>query len=115
MMRPDVDGFIDAQDEELQSLLEATRRYLHETAPGLSEAMKWRRPTFMQERNRFYLNAEADHVILGFTDGAKMEEHRAVFDHVQDDEAALVRIRSVEDLERPGLREAIRAAAGFRT
>lgn len=113
-MRRDVDGYIDAHDEELQSLLEATRRYLHETAPGLSEAMKWRRPTFMQERNRFYLNAEADHVILGFTDGAKMEEHREVFDQLQD-ESALVRIRSVDDLERPGLREAIRAAAGFRT
>lgn len=112
-MRREVDGFIDAHDEEVQALLEATRRYLHETAPGLTEAMKWRRPTFMQERNRFTLDAEADHVVLGFTDGARLEEHRAVFDAVHA-EAAHVRIRSVDDLTRPGLREAVRAAAGFR-
>ena len=112
-MRRDVDGYIDAHDEEVQALLEATRRYLHETAPGLTEAMKWKRPTFMQERNRFYLNAEADHIVLGFTDGAKLEEHAAVFDDVVS-EVAHVRIRSPEDLQRPGLREAVRAAAGFR-
>jgi hypothetical protein len=112
-MRKDVDGYIDAQDEELQPLLEATRRYLHETAPGLTEAMKWRRPAFMQDRNRFYLNVESDHVILGFTDGARMAEHHDVFDEVET-EAARVVIRSPEDLERPGLRDAVRAAAGFR-
>jgi hypothetical protein len=112
-VRRDVDGYIDAHDEEVQALLEATRRYLHETAPGLTEAMKWKRPTFMQERNRFYLNAEADHIVLGFTDGAKMEAHAAVFDRLEA-ENAQVRIRSADDLNRPGLREAVRAAAGFR-
>ena len=108
-----VELFIRSQDDRVRPLLQAARAFLHETAPGLTEAMKWRVPTFMQDRNRFYLNPQGDHVILGFTDGAKMEEYREVFDQVKD-EVAHVRIRTAEDLRRPGLREAVRAAAGFR-
>lgn len=112
-MQGPVDVYIESQPEPVRPLLQATRRFLHETAPGLAEAMKWRVPTFMQDKNRFYLNAEGDHVVLGFTDGAKMEEFLQVFDAVKQ-EVAHVRIRSVDDLQRPGLREAVRAAAGFR-
>ncbi len=109
-----VDVYIESQPDPVRPLLQATREFLHDSAPGLTEAMKWRVPTFMQDKNRFYLNPETDHVILGFTDGAKMEAHRQVFDAVKQ-EVAHVRIRSVDDLKRPGLREAVRAAAGFRT
>ena len=112
-MGGEIDLYISSQEDRVRPLLQAVREFLHETAPGLTEAMKWRVPTFMQEKNRFYLNPESDHVILGFTDGAKMEEFRQVFDAVKQ-EVAHVRIRSVEDLQRPGLREAVRAAAGFR-
>lgn len=109
-----VDLYIDSQPDPVRPLLQAARRFLHETAPGLTEAMKWRVPTFMQDKNRFYLNPGEDHVILGFTDGAKMQEFQQVFDAVEQ-EVAHVRIRSVDDLRRPGLREAVRAAAGYRT
>ena len=108
-----VDHYINSQPDNIRPLLQATRRFLHESAPGLTEAMKWRVPTFMQDKNRFYLNPEEDHIILGFTDGAKMQEHRQVFDAVKQ-EVAHVRIRTVDDLNRPGLREAVRAAAGYR-
>jgi hypothetical protein len=108
-----IDAFIESQPEPVRPLLQATREFLHDSAPGLMEAIKWRVPTFMQDKNRFYLNPEGDHIVLGFTDGAKMEEHRQVFDAVKQ-EVAHVRIRSVEDLQRPGLREAVRAAAGLR-
>jgi hypothetical protein len=113
MTKGPVDTFIEGQPDPLRPLLQATREFLHDSAPGLTEAIKWRMPTFMQEKNRFYLNPEPDHIILGFTDGAKMGEHRAVFDQVKE-EVALVHIWSVDDLQRPGLREAVRAAAGFR-
>jgi len=108
-----VDLFISSQPDQVRPLLQATRRFLHESAPGLTEAMKWRVPTFMQDKNRFFLRPEADHVVLGFTDGAKLAGFQHVFDAVQQD-VAHVRIRTAEDLHRPGLREAVRAAAGFR-
>lgn len=108
-----VDAFIAQQPERIRRLLQATREFLHDAAPGLAEAIKWRVPTFMQGRNRFYLNPEKDHVVLGFVDGAKMLEFHGVFDAVKA-EVAHVRIRSVDDLQRPGLRDAVRAAAGFR-
>jgi hypothetical protein len=108
-----VDLFIAGQPDRVRPLLQATRRFLHEAAPGLTEAMKWRVPTFMHGRNLFYLNPQADHVVLGFTNGAQMAEFRGVFDVVLT-EVAHVRVRSADDLKRPGLREAVRSAAGFR-
>ena len=112
-MEGPVDLYIGSQPAPVRPLLEATRRFLHEAAPGLTEAMKWRVPTFMQGRNLFYLNPQADHVVLGFINGAQMAEYRGVFDAVLV-EVAHVRVRTVEDLRRSGLREAVRAAAGFR-
>jgi len=113
-MRGPVDGFIAAQPDRLAGLLQATRAFLHDSVPGLTEALKWRMPTFMQGRNLFYLNPQGDHVVLGFSAGASLKEHAHVFDHLGT-EVAHVRVRSVADLARPGLREAVRAAAGFPT
>ena len=107
-----VEGFIAAQPEPARSLLWLCRDYLHRNAPGVSEAVKWGVPTFMMERNVFYLNPKADHVVLGFVTGAQLVEFRGVFDHVAT-EVAHVLVRGAADLERPGLRDAVRAAAGF--
>lgn len=112
-MAESVDLFIHSQPDRVRPLLQAARRYLHETAPGLTEALKWRVPTFMHGKNLFYLNPQADHVVLGFFDAAALKEHRGVFDAVLT-EVAHVRVRTAQDLRRPGLREAVRAAAGFR-
>jgi len=79
----------------------------------VSEALKWGVPTFMLERNVFYLTPKGDHVVLGFVAGAQMLEFHGVFDRVLA-EVAHVDVRAAADLERPGLRDAVRAAAGFR-
>lgn len=107
-----IDAFIAAQPEPARSLLTACRDHLHDTAPGLREALKWGVPTFMLARNLFYLNPKGDHVVLGFVNGAHMVEFRGVFDKVQS-EVAHVIVRTPADLQRRGLREAVRAAAGF--
>ena len=107
-----VESFIASQTEPLRSLLWLCRDYLHRAAPGMSEAIKWGIPTFMMERNLFYLNPKGDHVVLGFVAGAQMVEFRGVFDHVAA-EVAHVYVRRAADVERPGLRDAVRAAAGF--
>lgn len=107
-----IEGFIASQPEPARSLLWLCRDYVHRNAPGVSEAIKWGVPTFMLERNVFYLNPKGDHVVLGFVRGAQMPGFQGVFDHVAQ-EVAHVLVRGAADLERPGLREAVRAAAGF--
>ncbi len=107
-----IDAFIAAQPEPARSLLLACRDHLHGTAPGLREALKWGVPTFMLARNLFYLNPKGDHVVLGFVNGAHMVEFHGVFDKIQA-EVAHVLVRTPADLQRRGLQEAIRAAAGF--
>lgn len=107
-----VEGFITAQPEPVRSLLWLCRDYLHRNAPGVSEALKWGVPTFMLERNVFFLEPKDDHVVLGFAAGAQMAAFRGVFDRVLA-EVAHVDVRGPEDLERLGLRDAVRAAAGF--
>lgn len=109
-----VDAFVAAQAPAVRPLLDLCRTFLHSAAPGLREGIKWRVPTFMMEHNLFYLNPQADHVVLGFCNGAKMPEFRSVFDRVQA-EVAHVLVRSVDDLRRPGLRAAVRHAAGLPT
>lgn len=107
-----MEAFITGQKEPVRSLLWLCRDYVHRNAPGVSEAIKWGIPTFMMERNLFYLNPKNDHVVLGFVAGAQMVEFRGVFDHVAA-EVAHVLVRKAADLERPGLRDAVRTAAGF--
>lgn len=107
-----IDLYIAQQAEPIRQLMEMSRIFLHGAAPGLREGIKWRIPTFMMEHNVFYLNPQNDHVVLGFSNGAKMPEFRAVFDRVQAEVAHVV-VRSIDDLKRPGLRAAVRAAAGF--
>lgn len=107
-----VDAFIGTQPSAIRPLLDACREFLHGTAPGLQEGIKWRIPTFMRGQNLFYLNPQADHVILGFCAGAKMPEFRNVFDRVLAEVAHVV-VRRPEDLTRPGLRAAVRSAAGM--
>lgn len=109
-----LEAFIAGQAEPLRSLLWLCRDFVHRNAPGVSEAIKWGVPAFMMERNLFYLNPKGDHVVLGFVSGAQMVEFRGVFDHVAA-EVAHVYVRRAADLERPGLRDAVRAAAGFAT
>jgi hypothetical protein len=111
-MNGPVDLYVASAPDAVRPLLQAARRFLHESVPGLAEAMKWRMPTFMRGRNLFYLNAQPDHVVLGFSAGASLKEHHAVFDAVKG-EVAHVRLRTAADLDRPGLRDAVRAAAGF--
>jgi hypothetical protein len=112
--RSPVDLYVSSQPDGVRPVLQAARTFLHETVPGLAEGMKWRVPTFMQGRNLFYLKAQTDHVVLGFSAGARLKDHLAVFDAVST-EVAHVRVRSIADLQRPGLREAVRAAAGLPT
>lgn len=107
-----IDSYLAGQPEPVRRLLEACRDHLHHHAPGLQEALKWGVPTFMLGRNVFYLNPKADHVILGFVAGAHMTEFRGVFDHIAAEVAHVV-VRTPADLQRPGLREAIRAAVGL--
>jgi len=91
---------------------QAVRRFLREHAPGLRETVKWGLPFFVGagHRNAVYIDARKDKVILGFNDGAQMVEFHGVFDRVLR-QVAQVDLRKPQDLRRPGLAEALRAAA----
>jgi hypothetical protein len=96
----------------IRPTLLAAREFLRESAPGLREGMKWNVPFFMLERNLFYLDPKEDRVVLGFCQGADLPGFSGVFDRVLK-EVAQVDLRSPADLQRRGLREAVRAAAGL--
>jgi hypothetical protein len=90
----------------------AVRRFLRAHAPQLQETVKWGLPFFVGSghRNAVYIDARHDKVILGFNDGAEMVEFHGLFDRVLK-QVAQVDVRRPEDLERPGLADALRAAA----
>lgn len=111
---PSVAPYYDARPAAMRELLLHARNFLLTEAPGLQEGMKWKLPFFMLPRNLFCLDAKGDHVELTFCQGAAMKEFHGVFDRVMK-EIAVVNLRSTADLQKPGLRDAVRAAAGLKT
>lgn len=92
------------------ALLEAARAFVRRQAPTLRETMRHGVPFFVARRPALYLNPSRDGLWIGFPEGAAMVEFHGVFDEVLK-VVAKVHVRTPRDLRRPGLDEAVRAAA----
>ena len=93
-----------------RTLADHCRRFIRRHAPNLQETVKYGVPFFVGKRPAIYLNPQKDAVWMGFAEGASMAEFRGVFDEVLK-VVAKVRVAHVRDLQRPGLADAVRAAA----
>jgi hypothetical protein len=110
-MRPSFEARLAAFPPASRAMAEAARAFLHRELAGLEETVKWGVPVLMRSgRNLFYLNPRPYGADLGFNRGAELPEFAGVFDQVLK-QVALVRVRGEVDLRRPGLREAVAAAA----
>jgi hypothetical protein len=90
--------------------MQAARKFIRTHGPGLRETVKYGVPFFVGRRPAIYLNPSGKAVWMGFAEGAQMIEFHPVFDEVLKT-VAKVRIESAKDLRKPGLAEAVTAAA----
>lgn len=105
-----VAAYLQTQPPRLRSLAAAVRRFIRATAPELDETIKWGQPAYVfGTHNVLYLAVYADHVDLGFFEGALLEDT----DRLLEGTGARLRhvkVRRTADLEQEGLRSLVRGA-----
>lgn len=69
-----VENYILKQEEEKQLLLYALRNLIKETAPELTESVKWGYPSYGDKTNVIYLAAQKKHINFGFYQGGSLAD-----------------------------------------
>ena len=78
---PDVDAWFDAYDNPQKDLVQAVRRAMLDADPQVTEAIKWKAPTFMYKGNiaSFYPKTRA-HASLMFHTGATLPDPQGLLE-----------------------------------
>lgn len=70
----EVDEFIEKVDPKLKPLVKKLRAIVKKTLPNTEEKIKWENPVYiLNDKNISWILVYADHVDLGFFQGAKLK------------------------------------------
>ncbi len=96
---PDVDAWFESYDNPQKDLVQAVRTVILSTDPRVSEAIKWKAPTFMYAGNiaSFYPRT-TKHVSLMFHTGASLPDPHGLLAG-DGDTSRVARFDSLADLE----------------
>ena len=96
---PDVDSWFDSYDNPQKDLVQAVREVVLDADPRVSEAIKWRAPTFMFQGNlaSFYPKTRT-HASLMFHTGASLPDPHGLLDG-EGDTSRVARFESLDDLD----------------
>jgi len=99
------------QGPEVRALAQALRAFVRRQVPGVTESINpWGVPTFDDHGDLAYFMVHAGHVTFGFQRGAALKDPQRLLEGTGKS-MRHVKIRTREDLKRPGLRELVKAAA----
>lgn len=114
---PEVDAWFETYDNPQRDLVQAVRRVVLGTDPRVTEAIKWKAPTFMYAGNiaSFYPRSTR-HVSLMFHTGASLPDPQGLLSG-EGDTSRVSRFESLEDLtaKTPALQDLVRAWIESRT
>lgn len=97
--------------ERHRGTAEAARTLVLECHPDAEETRKWNQPTHVVDgENRFYLAHYAEHVNLGFHEGASVDDPEGLLSGTGK-AMRHVKLTSPEDLDDPALRALVERAA----
>lgn len=109
--RAQIAGILKKKDPVLRSLAQGLRNFVHRQVPGVTESINpWGVPTFDYHGPLAYFMVHAGHITFGFHRGATLEDPRGLLEGTGKS-LRHVKLRPRDDLERPGLRELVKAAA----
>src|SRR5690554_6763331 len=104
-MNAQVTDYINTAPAEQKEIMEQIRKLIHQNVPGASEEFKWSRPIFKTDKEFAYLQANKNHVNLGFYKG---------FEKLNDPNRLLegtgktmrhIKLRKIEDVDEKLLSE----------
>lgn len=108
---PRVDEYIAQATGFARPILERLREIIHDTAPEITEDIKWGMPAFMHKGIVGNMAAFSEYVSLGFWKGKLMRDAHALFEDQHRTQVTALKLRSVDDIPDPGvLAEYIREA-----
>lgn len=109
--RAQISGLLKRKDPLLRSLAQGLRTFVHRQVPGVTESINpWGIPTFDYHGPLAYFMVHARHITFGFHRGATLEDRQGLLEGTGKS-LRHIKLRTREDLERPGLRELVKAAA----
>jgi len=73
-MNKEVSDYINNAPAEQQDIMTQIRTLIHECVQNVSEEFKWSRPVFKHHKHFAYLQANKNHVNLGFIDFHKLND-----------------------------------------
>ena len=59
-----VDGYIAAQPEEVQPILQKVREVIRDAAPNAKEKISWQMPTYWQDENLIHFSTHKNHISI---------------------------------------------------
>ncbi len=80
MKNTDIDNYITEVPESQQEILRVLRELIFKAVPEVKEQFKWKRPVYGLEKDFCYLQANKNHVNLGFYDFTKIDDSKKLLE-----------------------------------
>lgn len=106
------DDWFAALPDDQRPLLEELRRLLLATNGDFEEAIKWGQPCYSLDSLVCFLNKRKAHVVLGFQQGAHLDDPRGLLEGTGKD-MRHIKIRTAEDIDKPAFQALIEEAVRF--
>jgi len=106
-----IDDYVEKKGPKLLAVAEGLRRLVKKTISGCMESVNpWRIPTFESNGPMCFFMIGKNHVTFGFLRGTSLPDPEKLLEGTGKNRLH-VKLRTVEDLKRPGLKKLIVAAA----
>lgn len=111
-MNPSVTEYINNHPADQCELMAVIRALIHESVPNVVEEFKWSRPIFRTHKDFAYLQANKEHINLGFYSGfEKLEDPKKLLEGTGKT-MRHVKLRTMMDVDRDQLEVWFKMLAG---
>ena len=107
-----VEAYIRKQPEDKQVILNSLRKLMQESAPELTESLKWGYPSYGDKTNICYLASQKNHVNLGFYNGSQLPDPDKLLEGTGA-QMRHIKIKKVADIKPELLQKLIKEAVAL--
>ena len=106
-----IDEYIENKDPKLGAVAQSLRRMVSRLVPGTTESVNaWKIPTFESNGPMCFFMVGKNHVTFGFLRGTSLPDPAKLLEGTGKS-LRHVKLRTTEDLKKPGLKRLIQSAA----
>jgi len=111
--KAEINEYLETKDVRLQEVIRQLRILMKKLIPDVVEGVNpWRIPTFYVNDQMCYLRVGLRHITFGFFWGTSLEDPKGLLEGTGKN-LRHVKLRTIDDLKKDGMRELILNAAKF--